>query len=544
VHLHKHIDRMLDRLECRDRDHGPAPAAEIAPVFTARSKRAYRVVMLLTTFVVMVGASLLIAKDHEFLSCDGGPRLAPPLVNVRLPLRLFIYAAPLITLSIYAFLLLQMHDLSRLLRRLGQMDSDTVDSHFLFPATEKGYVLGYWGIIGLATGPFLWLALWWRLARFQHGAIELPQPNDMPWATPFLLGYEFTIVLAVFCFWLERKLGARWLAAHGFLFKTRDHSVLSTLVVATVCVLPIGLAHASSSLDFRNAQISAPSSDNPSKSTGPSFRNANLAGVKFDGSLVAGADFTGADLRRSSWLMTNASNARFWSAKLQDAEFGKARVNGSDFMNAEVTNISFDHADMTGANLAGIHGSGAFFVQAQLDGVTFFNSNLPRAVFLGASMVKAYLSSSRLHQANFRFAQLRGAVFGPDVLPMRGGSESTTILTCADFSYAQMQDATMNEVVVDGAIFIHAHMAGMTIGEAVGNRLADSSDPPCARNPIWAAPSKEQVIPTKPSHGRLVDTPAGVNDDEAKMFYLALIAARATHWIEWEHITFVGGVSE
>ena len=537
------LGRVLDWLEVRERQVGPASAAEIAPTLSAKSKHAFFAVVPLLASCVAVFVTLLVARDHELLSHQGEGRLPLPLVGVKVPARLFIHVAPAVISVIYVFVLLQIRNLSRLLRRLGQVDPDTIDSHFLLPAPKKGYVLGYWGGVCVVIGPLTWLAVWWRLARFQQGLIQPPPLNDLPWATPSLLGYEFISFLAMVYLWLEHRLGTRWLASRGFVISDKGWSVRLALVMATACLLPIECSAAAPALDFRNAQISYFAGDKGTKPVAPSFRNAKLAGVRFDGAFVAGADFTGANLQRSTWNAANADGATFWHTNLRDAMFAGCHLNGADLMNAEVTDTSFAGADMTEARLAGLRGSGAFFLGTHLDGAAFFNANLPRVVFVGASMAKVDIEESQLLEADFRFAQLQGAGFGLARLPTLGAPAPFTLLTCADFSYARMENVGMEDVVIDGATFLRSHTTGMTIREALGARPPDVANPRCSNRPPLIPLSMQEPSAKESIHGRPVKTPPWVSDEEASVFCRLVIAVQARHWIQRNHITFVGDQS-
>ena len=136
------------------------------------------------------------------------------------------------------------------------------------------------------------------------------------------------------------------------------------------------------------------------------FSNQVLDIVTFEGRILRGANFVGADISGASFENSDLSNANFTGANLVGT-----------FLN---------FADLTGANLDGANLSGAFLGDVILSRASLINANLSDAIFnrenvscrvsggsntcgWGDSVVGANLSGANLSGADFSRADLTGA---------------------------------------------------------------------------------------------------------------------------------------
>ncbi len=138
-----------------------------------------------------------------------------------------------------------------------------------------------------------------------------------------------------------------------------------------------------------------------------------------DDALVAGPDFSGADLRRQDFSGVNLEGADFSEANLGGANFSGANLSRAVFKGAQLWSANLTDADLSGAffeggSLSTKNGVGdvlpANFSGANLDGATlnFAGVNARKVNFAGVNLEGADFSEANLGGANFSGASLRG----------------------------------------------------------------------------------------------------------------------------------------
>lgn len=162
---------------------------------------------------------------------------------------------------------------------------------------------------------------------------------------------------------------------------------------------------------FNNATMHAVGLSN-AKLIGAKFDSARLESVSLpDGSALAAADLTAADLRGASFSGTNASAVSFSGARLTEAKFDGATLRGANFANAFMKLVDF-----SGVEQKMMHG--ANFSRAFLVGCKFIGADLS----VDVQLVQAYL-----HGADFSNAQLSGANLSGAGIPEDEGELSVTV---------------------------------------------------------------------------------------------------------------------
>jgi uncharacterized protein YjbI with pentapeptide repeats len=181
---------------------------------------------------------------------------------------------------------------------------------------------------------------------------------------------------------------------------------------------------------------------------GTDYTNMDLRGVDFRGhyyarneSNLAGADFTGSDLRDANLSAAFLDDANFTDAKLDRVAFVTSRLH---------------RATMTRATLDGAFLHGSQFDGAMLDGVDFSKAKVDGVRFVGASMRQAHLSSidadslyNDFSKADLTRAELPAARI--DAASFRGAT-----LTHANLTLASLRNADFTGADLTGATFIDA----------------------------------------------------------------------------------------
>jgi uncharacterized protein YjbI with pentapeptide repeats len=163
--------------------------------------------------------------------------------------------------------------------------------------------------------------------------------------------------------------------------------------------------------------------------------------------LVAGPDFSGADLRKMSLAGASLAGADFTDADLTDANLEGANLQGAIFRNTSLGNADLSNADLRNAHFEASNLSvtrnegtksfpdyatrGAKLTGATLDGATlnFSGSDLRNARMKGTNLAGADFTNADLTDANLEGANLQGAIF------------RNTSLGNADLSNADLRNA-------------------------------------------------------------------------------------------------------
>lgn len=155
---------------------------------------------------------------------------------------------------------------------------------------------------------------------------------------------------------------------------------------------------------------------------GAVFARAHLRQCQFLQSQMPGIDFSGAFLDRCSLLAVNAPQLRAVDADLRGSQFvGGSMLAGADCSGALASDCSFFGATLTGGRFVGAVLDRAAFGDADLTGASFRLAALRRvladgAALAGADFIGAQMMEAQLHRADLARATLRGAnLYGADL---------------------------------------------------------------------------------------------------------------------------------
>jgi hypothetical protein len=119
------------------------------------------------------------------------------------------------------------------------------------------------------------------------------------------------------------------------------------------------------------------------------FSYSNLSGNIFPkGTFLQKANFTGANLKSTSFKSAYLQYAKFQDASLRDADFSGSNLYGANFLASDLCNTDLEKANLEGAN----------FESAYLGGAKLFGANLENANFEDTDLSYAELSSTKLNK--------------------------------------------------------------------------------------------------------------------------------------------------
>jgi uncharacterized protein YjbI with pentapeptide repeats len=183
------------------------------------------------------------------------------------------------------------------------------------------------------------------------------------------------------------------------------------------------------------------------------FRGANLSRANLFGAKLVGANFAGADLSGAKLDLAWIMRANFTDANLSRSSLlGLVVSSGLDYSPAEAPTFrraNFSHAHIM-ARLARFDLSGANFHGARM-GADLKNQSmgLMRSDLSGADLAGADFSQADLSLALLRFTNLTGA-------DLRGANLSGADLSGADLTGANLTGANATEADFGGAVLTNA----------------------------------------------------------------------------------------
>jgi uncharacterized protein YjbI with pentapeptide repeats len=161
------------------------------------------------------------------------------------------------------------------------------------------------------------------------------------------------------------------------------------------------------------------------------FCHAFIFHARFNGALLAGADFCGAFLEP----FFRHTQVRFCGADLQDAHFSNACLYATDFSNAKLSSVNFKGADLMLSS----------FRNCKLSNANFAQSTLDKSNFTGACCEQTNFTQAHLHDAKLCEIDGRHAKF------------TLADLTNADFSRADLRFADFQFSYAQGTNFAGAN---------------------------------------------------------------------------------------
>jgi len=238
--------------------------------------------------------------------------------------------------------------------------------------------------------------------------------------------------------------------------------------LALACLAATSLVVPASATDMSARQVTellykAPFGSKPELS-GKDLNGLDLAGLDFKGARLAGSDLYGADLTGANLAGADLKGARLDRATLIKAEFSSANLEGASLLRPNTT-TSFTSDPREAPRFAGARMAGVKIV-ARLDGADFRWADLTGAVFgtedhrlevlltsqvlmngcdfSEATLKEASLIGGSLRFARFVNADLKGANF-------RGADLTRADFTGADLTGADVTGANLDEADLSGA---------------------------------------------------------------------------------------------
>lgn len=135
---------------------------------------------------------------------------------------------------------------------------------------------------------------------------------------------------------------------------------------------------------------------------GYDFSNANLENADFSRSDLTGTNFSNAKASKIDLSRSLLNGAIMTGAMLDHAIFDRAVLTNADLSDANLDRASFDRAELTGAKL-----SGGKLQKAELGRALLGGADLTKADLTGAFLARADLRGARLDGANFRNATVQ-----------------------------------------------------------------------------------------------------------------------------------------
>ena len=188
---------------------------------------------------------------------------------------------------------------------------------------------------------------------------------------------------------------------------------------------------------------------------------ANLSGCDlrdrdFTGNNLTGASFEGAILTTANFSKATLTNAKFNGADIKAAKFNGAQMQGADLSRTNVTEAQFRDANLDGAILTGaiIRASRRAHNTQKFRGATLTNITFSNGVNLsGVGFINADLSNSSLINANLEDADFRNAT-------LRRTDLSGATLDNADLGAADLRDMKAdNKTTFDKADLAKANLS-------------------------------------------------------------------------------------
>ena len=368
------------------------------------------------TFLAVIGGCvfswLTVATAQDAALLMNSSETALPIIQTKVPVAGFFWAAPYILLALYLYLHLY---LQRLWDGLAELPAIFPDGRRL---DQRAYP---WLLIGLAS------AYVPRLARRRPTA----------WRLQFVLSLLSAWVLVPFTIAL---LWARYLPRHDLL---GSGVILLALLIATWA----GIA------SFRRCATTLQGRSTTWVSWNPTVEALSCFALVLAASALLSTALAGGP--------RNAGLARYLYADVNGAVLsGKP----AGFQGTREDYGLVLPAKLEGRNLARLQGRSVFLAQARLagatlDGALLAHADLTGADFEGASLSGAQLGDAKLAGAHFRQARLRGTSL--DRADLKGAHFADADLRDASFRGSDLRDSRIRGGRFEGAVFEKAQISGL-----------------------------------------------------------------------------------
>lgn len=214
--------------------------------------------------------------------------------------------------------------------------------------------------------------------------------------------------------------------------------------------------------------------------------NADLREIVAPGANFAGADLRRSDLTGATLCYANLAGGRLQGAQLSGVRLQAAHLSGAKLQETDLGDARLDEADLGDARL-----QGAYITRASLRGAQLVNADLENA----------YLGKANLHGAYLFNARLRGAQLPSAVLDDADLTEATLVradltraslkgadLSRANLEKAKLRLARLTEVDLTGAQLTGADITGADF-DGASYFKGPADDPRNTRWPGGAPPS-------------------------------------------------------
>jgi len=461
----------------------------------ALTKNARNTWFAMLAAIAFVGVTLLGVQTIDFYGVARTTQL--PVIGVSVPTDLFFYAAPVLTVAVYAYFHLYLIRLWDALSEAEAMVGDKSQGTLLGEATSPWLITdsalylrnllrsevctrprslefpsAFWNILlAWLAGPAVLFYLWQKSLPARDVVMSGLAAAMVIFALVFGLGSAFMLVRRMRCAPVDTKFD-------------RDEIALWTLLLMVPVVLLFGAA---------TWQFTSP-------------KGSNLAAINLNSAKIverpdgwvpyalAKADFyvkwceregepckvaelppdrnhdfeaewkerraiALADLVRPKWMQIgaakpNLSGADLSFAFLTGANLFGAQMEGAHFFNAQLEGAELGFAQMNNANLA----------LAQLQGAVLREANLKSANLVQAQMEGADLHKAQMSEADLSWAQLDGADLSEAQMP--DANLSRVKLGLANLFEAQMQRVNLSDAKLEGADLRSALMPGAVLHRA------------------------------------------------------------------------------
>jgi uncharacterized protein YjbI with pentapeptide repeats len=463
------------------KDVDPLDFEAVEKAANEAAKRANAIWIAFITLNVYIFIATLTVTPLSLLR---GDPVSLPIFNAQLPVATYFCIAPLLILTAYFYLIVQLQGLSEkiaayegllLITKKFKADREWMrqrldnsvfarvlsERHERWPSRAARAAFRAQAILSVVVGPLAVATI----AQLTH----LPNQNEAVNNAQRVLVVATVAVAAWFWFGVFRprnllaNLGAAFLFAGICFFCTLvavfpgeylyDHqrpSWIQTYFTRPLLESAPDRVTLAARFPFSNRLVLIQQlvGDQRTGSQGGTMlmlRGRNLRNAIFEGTLFRNVDLTGADLVRASMR----------SAIFESSNFGCADLRCTNFSGA----------DLTEANLSG----------AKLDGIIAYGVNLERSMLVGAHLNRAQLQGALLDDAHLEGANLWGA--GMQGASLRQASFNAATLWEAElqgtnFGSATLQASELGGALMQNAIFDYAGLEGAAIR---GTGLKDAS---------------------------------------------------------------------
>jgi uncharacterized protein YjbI with pentapeptide repeats len=462
-----------------------------------RTERLYLTQIAYCVYVLLTVAGI---RDVDFFQ---SAEATLPLISLKVPLGLFLVAAPIIAISIFSYFQMNLSLLHKMM---------LADERAMLVARSSAWLALFWygdagtrrlsfrvWLIRILTNLPIWglvpvttFLCWARLAPFHWEAPESFNPGsrlpDLPSAT--LMGaMSLLAIIAITMTFFYRRF--EYLVITGPVDGNASQRLLLRAVSACVVFILLHIAYDRWSTQLFPLQLAEAKLDN-FVLIGAELPYANL----YKASLNS-ADLSRANLRGARLDYANLGFANLNEAHLEGSVLASANLIGTKLIGAHLEGAYMRYANLQGASLVNAYLEGANLVDAHLEGASLINTQLQGADLSGAFLIGADMT--RENPEKYRCKKPKE--FGCQTTPANGAHLRGAILSGAHLegsilNSVDLQGADLTKANLDSALLSFASFAGSNLDSATfeGATTANSLDFVTSPEPIasWLAKNEER----------------------------------------------------